>query len=168
MRENIISTLFGISHSIYRKLKTNKPWKISSDTLINYPSHTVGYHLGCFLKQNGFELLDKSESHDVYHVLTAYNTSVAHEIEQQFYMMGNGKKSLYMFFVTSIGLLLYPEKWKFYLKAFRIGQQALPFHQLDFKNLLSYSLDEVRGSYQIFTRNTTQEFASFNTKNYAL
>ena len=39
------------------------------------------------------------EDHDVFHVLTRTGLTVKNEIELQFYLLGNGKRSLFLFIV---------------------------------------------------------------------
>lgn len=139
-RERIIENLFNYTNEMYRNWKKREPWGVSVKKLLCYPENSIGKKLGEFLYINGFELLDKSETHDVFHVLTGYNTTVPDEIKMQFYLFGNGKKSLYMAAVLLSGIVFYPDLYHEFKKAYRRGQSAIPFHHLSYLPRLNKSL----------------------------
>tara|TARA_R110000868_G_scaffold21640_10_gene89830 strand:+ start:30707 stop:31162 length:456 start_codon:yes stop_codon:yes gene_type:complete len=150
MKALLLATLYEISKKPYQKyMKKNKPWGISAQHLIKYPNHTLGFHLSCFLLQHSFELQPKLENHDVYHVLTNTGVSVAEEISMQYYLLGNGKYSLYLFTVISIGTLLYLNHFKKFKHAYNRGKKSLQFHQIDFSKLLHVPIERIRTTFLI-------------------
>ncbi|BDD07074.1 Coq4 family protein [Aureibacter tunicatorum] len=149
MRDKIINFLFEISNESYRKLKNNKPWNLTKPDLLAFPKNSLGKQLGLFLDKNNFELLKKSERHDIYHILTGYDTNILDEIKLQFYLFGNGKKSIYLFWVLIAGTMLYPDKLYKFSIAYKNGKSALPFHNLPFLDLLRVDFDSIRHKYKI-------------------
>lgn len=149
MRALILGKLYEWSLVPYQALKQNDAWDIAISDLLNYPKNSLGYRLGCFLSRNNFDLQQKLESHDVFHVLTNTGTSVPEEISMQFYLLGNGKRSPYLFTVIFLGGLLYPDYLKFFHRAFKRGKSALRFHQLDFHELLDQPLEKIKATFLI-------------------
>lgn len=138
MRAILLETLYELSKKPYQRyLKKNNCWDVTSSELLRFPQDSLGFHLGCFLLKHHFDMQPKLESHDVFHVLTGTGTSVPEEISMQFYLLGNGKRSLYLVMVILLGTLLYPDHYKLFIRAFRRGRKALPFHHLDFSKMLN-------------------------------
>ena len=146
-RKQLIAWLFKVTQHIYTTyFKTNTPWNIKKEQLLEYSTSSFGYHLGLFLDSNGFELIPKVERHDAYHVMTGYNSNEEDEIALQYLCYGNGKRSIYLFGVITIGTIILPEYWKYYLKSYRIGKSANMFYNLDYKGLLNASISTLRAS----------------------
>ncbi len=138
-REKLCEWLFESSKGPYGKyIKKNKEWELTREDLMSYDKESLGYALGSFLTTNDFQLLPKLERHDVYHVLTDFTISVKDEIAMQFFFFGNGKRSLYLFFVMIVGAFLFPEHYRYFKKCYRQGTEAISFghwHMLDFLHL---------------------------------
>ena len=105
--------------------------------------------MGCFLLKYNFEIQPKLEDHDVIHVLTNTGISVVEEIGMQYYLFGNGKRSLYLLLVILSGTLFYPTKLSYFKNEFSKGKQAHPFYNLDFLNMLSLPLVTIQHSFNI-------------------
>ncbi|MBW1294932.1 ubiquinone biosynthesis protein COQ4 [Aquimarina litoralis] len=152
MRAILLETLYEWSKIPYQKwFKNEKPWDISMKQLLAYPKETLGFYLGAFLLQHDFSPQPKLENHDVFHVLTQTGITVPEEIAMQYYLLGNGKKSIYLFMVIFIGTILYPDKFNLFRSAFRKGKSAYSFHQLDFRKLLHTPLTTIRTTFLIAT-----------------
>lgn len=150
MRAVILETLYELSKMPYQRfMKKNESWSITTSELLRFPENSLGFHLGCFLLKHNFEMQPKLESHDVFHVLTGTGTSVPEEISMQFYLLGNGKRSLYLFMVIILGTLFYPDYRRLFLRAFRRGKNALPFHQIDFSKMLNQSVHRLQLTFLI-------------------
>lgn len=150
MRKRFIIWLFEKSQRIYTAFfKNNKPWGIYKVDLLEFPQGSLGKHLGHFLDENTFEIIPKVERHDVYHVLTGYGTQVEDEIALQYLCYGNGKRSLYLYCVITIGTLILPDYLSYYLKSYEIGKNANAFHHYDFKKLLKISLIDLRNMFSL-------------------
>ncbi|TPN81726.1 Coq4 family protein [Aquimarina algicola] len=150
MRALIMETLYEWSKKPYQKwFKHNPEWDISTKTLLKYPKYSLGFHLGCFLLKHDFNPQPKLENHDVFHVLTDTGVSVHEEIAMQYYLFGNGKRSLYMLSVIGIGTICYPDKIKLFRRALRKGKTAYPFHQLEYLKLLDQSVQKLKTTFLI-------------------
>ena len=154
MRDKILELLYYWSMKPYQKwFKNQQPWTITKKSLLQLPFNSLGHQLGVFLLINNFELEAKLENHDVFHVLTATGVSVPDEITMQFYLLGNGKRSIYLFLVIATGLILYPEHWTRFLNAFKKGKRALPFYHLNYFDLLNIPLNHLQQRYLIEPNN---------------
>ncbi|WP_378183287.1 hypothetical protein [Aquimarina sp. SS2-1] len=152
MRSLLLEILYEWSKIPYQKwFKKEEPWDISVSQLLKFPKASLGFHLGSFLLQHDFSPQPKLENHDVFHVLTKTGITVPEEISMQYYLLGNGKKSAYLFTVILVGTLVYPDKLKMFSNAFKKGRNAYAFHQLDFKKLLHQSINTIRTTFLIAT-----------------
>jgi ubiquinone biosynthesis protein Coq4 len=150
MKEVIFEMLYELSKKPYQKyFKKNKSWTITTQELIVLPQNSLGFHLYCFLTKHHFELQPKLENHDVYHVLTNIGTTVPEEISMQYYLWGNGKKSLYLFLVICTGTLFYSSHLKTFLKEFKRGKTSLQFFQIDFQKLVHLPVSNIRTVFSI-------------------
>jgi len=149
MRDLILEKLYEWSLVPYQAFKKNKAWNVGIEDLLHYPKNTLGFQMGHFLLKNNFDLQEKLESHDVFHVLTNTGITVPEEISMQFYLLGNGKRSIYLFTVILIGGLLFPDYAKLFLSKYRRGRASLPFHQLDFQKLLNQPIERIKNTFLI-------------------
>jgi ubiquinone biosynthesis protein Coq4 len=125
------------------------PWKIDRDALLQYPKNSLGFELGHFLDRNHFDIQPKLEDHDIIHVLTNTGISVADEIGMQYYLLGNGKRSLYLFMVILSGTPFYLRHTNYFFQQYKRGKQALPFHYLDFSKMLLISVQSIQETFKI-------------------
>ena len=142
--------MYEWSRKPYQKyFKKSIPWEIDKDKLLQYPNDSLGFGLGDFLNKNHFDMQPKLEDHDVIHVLTNTGISVADEIGMQYYLLGNGKKSLYLYVVILSGTPFYITQIKYFLQQYKKGKQALPFHYLDFSKMLSAPVESIQKTFNI-------------------
>jgi len=150
MRTILLETLYEWSKVPYQKfIKKKEPWAIGLPQLMQYSHTSLGFHLASFLLKHNFEIQPKLEDHDVFHVLTGTGTSVPEEISMQYYLWGNGKRSLYQYAVITIGTILYPDYIRLFIKAHKKGKKALIFHHLDFFKLLSFPIAQIKSTFLI-------------------
>lgn len=154
-RKQLIHWLFEASQKIYTRFKKKEPWNITTQQLLDMPTNSYGYRLGCFLNTNNFQLIDKVERHDAYHVLTGFGTRAEDEIGLQYLCFGNGKRTPYLFAVLFLGTLILPEYLPYYRKLYFFGKKGNSFHQFDFKTLLPLDFELFRGA--IFSETTLKE-----------
>jgi len=150
MKEILIEQLYNlvkIPYSYFFKKETL--WHFKKEDLLSFPSDSLGHSLGCFLKNNDFELQESLENHDVFHVLTGIGTTVIHEIEMQFYLFGNGKKSLFLLLVLFVGVLFYPSKFPSFIRKYKKGKLAHKFYDISFLNLLNQPISNIRFTFNI-------------------
>lgn len=150
IRDKFFLFLFKISEDFYRTYfkKHASAWRVTLDDLEKMPGNTIGYNYFCFLSKNKFNILPKLESHDMFHALTSTDTKVIDELSLQFYLFGNGKKSLYQYCVL-ISSILFIDKSQIFIEAFRNGKKARPFSHLDFQNYLHHDLSNFKHKYKI-------------------
>lgn len=146
LRIQLIAWLFHISIAPYATLfkRKKESWGLTANDLMTYPNESLGYATGVFLTTHSFELMERLEAHDTYHVLTGYGTDVPSEIAQQYFLFGNGKRTLYVMGVLVLSILLLPEDMAFYLAAYQRGAQCNPMHHLDMKTLLNQPLQDIK------------------------
>lgn len=150
MRDFLIEKLYECSKKPYQKyFKKNEPWDINQASLLHYPEGSLGFGLGNFLYRNHFEIQEKLEDHDIIHVLTNTGISVYEEIGMQYYLLGNGKKSLYLFLVIASGTIFYPKRMHYFIQQYKRGKQALPFHYLDFSKMLFIPVQTIQQTFKI-------------------
>jgi ubiquinone biosynthesis protein Coq4 len=150
MKDIIIELLYENIKIPYQILfKKNKEWLVTRKEMLQMPTDSLGFHYACFLIQNNFTIQKNLEEHDAYHILTKIGTTVLDEIYLQWYLFGNGKRSLFVFIVIGTGLLFYPNKYKSYYQFFKKGKRAHPFHHLNFQNLLLQPIQNLQVSLNI-------------------
>ena len=150
LRYLLLERLYEFSKLPYRVLfKKKVAWGISVKELLRFEQHTLGYHLGCFLLKHHFTPEPQLEDHDIYHVLTHSGISVPEEIAMQFYLFGNGKRSLYLFIVLTIGTILFIDEFQRFKEAYTQGRKAHCFYKLNFLKLLDHPLRDLQNTLKI-------------------
>ena len=150
MKAFIFEALYEISKKPYQKyFKKNKPWTVTAKDLVALPPNSLGAELHHFLTKNNFELQSKLESHDIYHVLTNIGTTVPEEISMQYFLWGNGKRSLYLFSVLTIGTIFYYSHFKRFHQEYKRGKSASKFYQIDFQKLVHLPIRNIRTTFSI-------------------
>lgn len=151
MRAYLLEKFYELSTWPYQKFfkRNAQAWNLTIWDLIHLEDGTLGYDLGVFLHKNGFSPQDKLESHDVFHVLTGTGVAVPEEVSMQFYLYGNGKRSVYLYMVMTVGALFYPDKIEQFKFAYKQGKQSKPFHHLSFQDLLTTPTKDLSSKYSI-------------------
>ena len=150
MRDLFIEKMYEISKKPYQRFfKKGNAWDINVNQLIQLPSDSLGFHLGCFLLKYNFEIQPKLEDHDIIHVLTDTGISVVEEIGMQYYLYGNGKRSLYLIMVIASGTFFYPTRFSYFKQQYQRGKAAHEFYALDFLNMLSVPLSNIQQTFNI-------------------
>lgn len=146
LREKLLIQLVEWTKPIYGRVfqKSKIPWKVGLKKLKQFPPQTLGHDLAHFLEKEGLELMPKFESHDVYHVLLKYKTTVVDEARMQFFLMGNRKYSLYIIGTNIVAIFFLPEHIKAFFKEFKKGRTALPVAQWNFEYLLNEPTKSLR------------------------
>jgi ubiquinone biosynthesis protein Coq4 len=163
-REKLCAWMFEVTKKPYAKFfkRNKKAWGLNSTMLLTYPAGTLGNEVGNFLRTNKFELLPKLESHDVYHVITGMSTQVKDEVGMQFLLLGNGKKSLYLFSTIGICIFLLPEYFNYFRQCYKKGKTYHPIFQLDLKEELNNQLTHLRWRLR---KSRTNSMKTFNLLN---
>ena len=142
VREQILSTLVNWSKPIYGQFfKKNNAWIRNLKDLKAMPKNSLGFALAEFLESENFDLMDKFEDHDVMHVIFDFKTTVLGEARMQFFLLGNGKRSLYVIISAIIAMVTLPENIHLFKKEFLTGKSCNPISKWDFQFLLLEELD---------------------------
>lgn len=146
----ILEIAYELSKKPYQRfIKKSDPWPVTLADLMQYPNTSLGFHVASFMLKHNFEFQPKLEDHDVFHVLTDTGVTVPEEISMQYYLWGNGKRSIYQIGVMFLGTLLYPDYIALFRSAYSRGKTAYKFHQLNFLKLLNQPLALIKSTFQI-------------------
>ena len=122
-------------YALFRRKQSS--WQLDSQKLLTYPSNSLGYRLGQFLNKHGFELYNKCENHDIFHIILNYDTSLLGELKLVFCLLGNRRYSLTNLLAGLGGIILYPAYWSEFKQAFLRGRKLPLFHSTTFITYLS-------------------------------
>lgn len=122
------------------------PWKFPFDnkTLSQMEAGTFGRELHDFLDSRGLQLLPYYAKHDIKHILLGYDTTGEGEVCLQLFMLGNGHKSFPVIATVLFGLLLMPEHYPAFRKAYRRGKGASSLEKVDWYGLVPQYVNSVR------------------------
>ena len=87
---------------------------------------TMGYNLIRFLEERSLPLLQYYARHDMKHILLDYETTDEGEVCLQCFMLGNRHISFPVIATVVFGLVLMPEHWLSFKKAFIRGIKCVP------------------------------------------
>lgn len=145
LRDQVANFLVNRLTPIYQFIRyKRKPWQTTKNHLQHYKPGTLGYAMYQFLDRHQLQLIPKAETHDVWHVLFDYSIQMKDEMSIQFVVLGNGKHSTPYLYSCLVALLMYPEHWGRFYKAYKRGTSAIPFAHFDFESLLEENLDSLR------------------------
>jgi len=149
LRLKFMLNLYNWSSRLYAELfKGYKAaWGISKQEFLNYPEGSLGYSLGMFYKDKGFDVMPKLENHDVFHLITETGTDISDEIAMQYLLFGNGKISLYLMAMLFIGTVIFPEHSGYYWSSYRKGKSMAKFYNIEFKSYLLESISELQNTF---------------------
>lgn len=117
---------------------TNKQsWNISTKELLLLPEGSVGNELGKYLKEQKLEPLEKAEYHDVQHILFDFSMSFVDEVALQFFLIGNGKKSIASISTYLGAWFILPTKWKYLKTSYQRGKKCKDTSILNVKTILN-------------------------------
>ena len=150
MRAFIIEKMYECSSYFYIKyFRENNPWEITSEELHDYPTESLGFHLSCFHRKYNLKMMANLEEHDIIHVLTNTGVTVPDEVALQYFLLGNGKKGLFMRIALISGTIFYPEYLKTFKRYYDRGRSSHQFYDLDFKNMLIRPVTEIQYTFNI-------------------
>ncbi len=137
IRAFILESTIEKAIPVYRKLRPNKkPWTTSLEAMAKMPSGSLGKTMAKFMKERNITFIPEFEHHDFCHFFTGYGMDCESESRLQFYLLGNGKSSLFVWGTCVLSWILMPDFWTTFIKDFQRGQQEQAFHQWDFESLL--------------------------------
>jgi ubiquinone biosynthesis protein Coq4 len=146
LREKLIETLFNASVKPYQFLRRRRTsWQLNRTQLLAMPVETLGHDVGQFLEAHDFHVMDKCESHDVFHVLLNYPTDVPNEIGMQYFLLGNGRHSWYTWLTVLLGGAILPEHLGRFTRDLIKGKHCPTIKHWDLQALLVKKTKILRG-----------------------
>lgn len=146
LRFYLLVFLYNHSQKLYVKLFKfrKKAWDIRQHELLLFPEATIGRELGLFYQKHQIQMMPKLENHDMFHLISETGIQPQDEIAMQFYLLGNGKISLYLLGVLVLGLIIYPEHLRYYQSHFKKGANARTYYHWQFEHLLWQNLNKTK------------------------
>jgi len=123
-----------------------KNWRLSTNQLLQFPEGSLGKEMGKFLKKNRIEPLTNAEYHDVHHVLFDYSISFKDEVALQFFLHGNGKKSIASISTLIGAWCILPMHWKYLKASYQRGKNCKDISLLNLKTDLYQNLKQIKNS----------------------
>lgn len=150
LRVNFLLFVYNKTQKLYRKYfkKKKRQWQFNEKQLLEFQEDSLGRKLGEFYKKHGFTMIPKMENHDVHHLITDFGTQFEDEIAMQFLLLGNGKMNAHLLAAIGLGIIILPEYYKMYLKAYEKGKNMRAFHHLDFEELLWQNYEHIKDFFQ--------------------
>lgn len=131
----------------------DKNWNLSTTQLLLYPEGSVGKAMGEFLKKSNVEPLAGAEYHDIHHVLFDYSITFKDEVALQFFLHGNGKRSIASVSTMIGAWLLLPTSWKYLRNSYARGKNCKDISSLNSKTVLCQDLGHLKASLFGFPEN---------------
>ena len=119
-------------------------WNLSTQQLLSFPNDTVGRALGEFLQKQEVEPLSKAEFHDVQHVLFDFSISFVDEVALQFFLRGNGIKTIASVTTTIGAWFILPFHWQYLKSSYQKGQQYNCVSVINTKSILQQNIHQVK------------------------
>ena len=129
---------------VFRFGKKEPAWDLTTADLLQFPEGSLGKTLGESLKKARLEPLAGAESHDVYHILFDFSTSLKDEAAIQFFLRGNGKHSIASMGVSIGAWCVFPGQWSYFRKAYRRGKTCRDISRIDVRALLHEDLTKIK------------------------
>ncbi len=119
-------------------------WNMTTADLQKFPHESLGKMLGEFLTENKLEPLSRAEYHDVHHVLFNYSISLKDEVALQFFLHGNGRKSIASYLTCFGAWCILPFHWKYLRASYEKGKNCKDFSALNLKTVLHQNYNKVK------------------------
>lgn len=113
------------------------------------PQGSLGKELFNFLESRNLHLLKDYESHDIKHVLFGYDSSEEGEAAMQFFFFGNGFRSFPVLVTVIITLIIMPEHYSLFRKAYRRGRLTPHIGHTNWFALLTLQTEDIKKQLQI-------------------
>jgi ubiquinone biosynthesis protein Coq4 len=124
-------------------LRKEKKFPFSAEALQQFPEHSLGHDLVCFLDKKDLHLLPYYARHDIKHILLNYDTTEEGEVCLQCFMLGNRHISFPVIATVLYGCTM-PEYWSSFRKAFKRGRQASYISDWNWYSILHKPTEKLR------------------------
>ncbi len=120
------------------------PWKTTLSSMRKLPKTSLGWAMASMLDKEGHSLIPKFETHDVQHLLLGYQMTGLGEARLQFFLVGNGHKTLISIGTCLFSLAVFPELFSLFHKDYQRGKTFTNLSSIDFQHLLSNDMEEIQ------------------------
>jgi hypothetical protein len=145
--------LIWLAHDIalpyFKLVRKNYRFPYNLESLQQCETGSVGRELYHFFYNNGLDMLPHYEKHDIKHVVLGYAPTETGEVCFQCFMLANGRITIPVLFSVTIGLLIMPESWPAFRKAWKRGRAIPSLNKLDWFALVPRQLSGVREKLQL-------------------
>jgi len=117
------------------------------------PDGTLGNALMQFLDSQGLVLLPQYESHDIKHVLLGYGADEEGEAAMQYFFLGNGARSFPVIITVLVTLIIMPEFYSSFRRAYIRGRHTPPLAGTDWHALVHVPVADIHNLLQISSLN---------------
>lgn len=117
------------------------------DKLENSSPNTVGNDVLLLLKKNSLKPIPFFEDHDLKHLILGYEMSSEEEVRMQFYLLGNGNRSISCLLFVLSGLLL-PSCWETFYNDYNKGKNSQNILNLKLDNCLNLLTSQLYSKYR--------------------
>lgn len=146
-RERALLWLLDNVVAVHARVYERRPiWGLMREDMLRYPAGTLGHELGLFLTRESLQPVDRIERHDAFHILLDFSTRLEDEAAMQFFLVANGKISPFTLATAAFTLLVMPDKWGLFARAFRRGRAARSIAKWDFLTLLDEPFTDVKAA----------------------
>ena len=140
--------LIYLAHEValpyFKLIRRGYDFPYSIKDLQHFEEGTVGKASYAFFFNNDLELLPHYEKHDVKHVVLGYPPTEEGEVSLQCFMLANGRITAPVIFSVLVGVLIMPESWFSFRRAWKRGRATPSLNKLNWFSLIPQPLSEVR------------------------
>ena len=127
--------------NIFRPISS---WPYTLKELETMETGSLGKYLYEFLNERNLEFLNNYETHDAYHALLGYGTSVTEELKLQAFMWGNRNSTHAGRALLILGIIIFPSKYSILLIELKKGKSAQPLKSFDVLDMLPLQVTLLR------------------------
>ena len=135
-----------IGPTVFNYGTKDKNWNLRTAELLKFPDGSLGKELGEFLQKYHVEPLAGAEYHDLHHVLFDFSISFKDEVALQFFLQGNGKRSIASISTCIGAWFILPTQWKYLKASYERGKKCKDISILNSRTLLHQNFTQVRAS----------------------
>ena len=144
MKYRIVAKCIKISVPFLNIFRNPPEWPYTLAELKAMENETLGNNLFNFLHTRNFDYLPKYESHDAYHSLLGYGTTVTEELKLQGFMWGNKNSTVAGRVLFILGVIVFPNKYQLFKVEMKRGQNAKPLKEYSITEMIPLNINNIR------------------------
>jgi len=140
----LMSKMIEYSVPILNIFRPTSLWPYTLPQLEYMESGSLGNNLHEFLNNRNLDFLKNYETHDAYHALLGYGTTVTEELKLQAFMWGNGNSTYAGRALLIFGLIIFPSKYQTLVIELKKVKSAKPLKLHDVISMLPKQITLLR------------------------